>query len=281
MSKSVLKNRKPSLNAFDLTQLAHFDYQCVQRAADTQSRQLFKFECDGQGYWLKTQQFCSQVENQWREQGFQREIDLYQNSADAACILPSQYIQLPLGFLDLKYPSQALILPDAKPLFVGVADIQGDIDDIKHRIFMALHALQALHERGWIHADLKRAHFVEYQHRGYLLDFEQVQRPDQKNQDLHATPRYMAPELFQGSSKSIQTDLYALGIVLLEWLSGEKLAAKTYDQWAVLHCQNLNIDLSAPFQGFSKLLQGLLAKRAEARFADIYAVKRFLMTEIE
>lgn len=48
----------------------------------------------------------------------------------------------------------------------------------------------------------------------------------------------MAPELFHGANKTVQSDLYALGIVLYEWLTQTRLQANSYHEWAVLHCQN-------------------------------------------
>ena len=91
----------------------------------------------------------------------------------------------------------------------------------------------------------------------------------------------MAPELFHGEAKTVQTDLYALGIILLEWLTDQRLQAASYQDWAYLHCQSLNIALPEPFQGFSPLLQGLLAKQQSQRWQNTMAAKRCLMTEIE
>lgn len=265
---------------FELDQLSQLELQCMPRASETKSRQLFRFQFNGQCYWLKVQENDPAPDTQWRQQGFQRELEIYTQMAESSSTLPYQYLLLPIGFCGCTYPSQALILPDTQPIFtLPAAELSKDA--ILHRIFLALNALQGLHGRGLIHADLKRTHMVEYQKRAYLLDFEQVHIPNQEKADTHATPRYMAPELFQGQPKSIQTDLYALGIVLLEWLSGEKLAAQSYQEWAILHCQQLNIRLDRSFQCFSKLLQGLLAKQTDQRFSDIYAVNRFLMTEIE
>ena len=66
----------------------------------------------------------------------------------------------------------------------------------------------------------------------------------------------MAPELFHGTRKNIQSDLYAFGVVLYEWLSQIRLQANTYHDWAVLHCQNLNIQLPDSFQIFTRYWWG-------------------------
>ncbi|KCX88391.1 tyrosine kinase family protein [Acinetobacter sp. 72431] len=85
---------------------------------------------------------------------------------------------------------------------------------------------------------------------------------------MDATPRYMAPELFRGGYKSIQSDLYAFGIVLYEWLTQTRLEASSYRDWAVLHCQNLTIQLPTQFLIFLPLLVGLLQKQQQNRFSN-------------
>ena len=37
---------------------------------------------------------------------------------------------------------------------------------------------------------------------------------------MSGTPRYMAPELFNGAPASVQSDIYSLGVTLFEWLMG-------------------------------------------------------------
>ena len=68
----------------------------------------------------------------------------------------------------------------------------------------------------------------------------------------------MAPELFHGEIKTVRTDLYALGVILYEWLSGKRLIARNYQDWAVLHCQTLKIrlpDVFIPFFRFKWLVK--------------------------
>ena len=156
-------------------------------------------------------------------------------------------------------------------------------DHVIHIIFKMLNAVEELHQMGWIHADLKASHFLLDGSTCKLIDFEQSQRIGEIScqKALTATPRYMAPELFHGKAKTVQTDLYALGIILLEWLTDQRLQASSYQDWAYLHCQFLKIALPEPFQGFSPLLHGLLAKQKSQRWQNTMAAKRCLMTEIE
>ena len=80
----------------------------------------------------------------------------------------------------------------------------------------------------------------------------------------------MAPELFHGANKTVQSDLYALGIVLYEWLTQTRLQANSYHEWAVLHCQKLNVELPSLFQVFLPLLSGLLQKQQQNRFSNVH-----------
>ena len=250
----------------------------------TFGRSLFSFEYQQQHYWLKTQ--AGNV-NQSYEAGFLNELAFYQQYADQPhssntmpdFLLPFQVIA------HLKMDGQpesgraALILSHTEPLFYDCAGMS--LNEIKETLLNVLDVVDQLHQLGWIHADLKREHFVHYQQRVCLIDFEQVQKINspQNVQSLTATPRYMAPELFHAEEKTVQTDIYALGIVFYEWLTGQRLTAGNYQDWAYLHCQRLSIELSEQFGPFKKLLSGMLAKQKEQRFTSIYAVKQCLLTE--
>ena len=91
----------------------------------------------------------------------------------------------------------------------------------------------------------------------------------------------MAPELFQGQAKSLQSEVYALGVIFYEWLSGQRLQATDYLDWAFLHCQRLKVELPQHLQAFQGLLEEMLSKQKQHRLADFQAVKDYLMTEIE
>ena len=280
----------PRKNKQNLLQFNAEDIDCFNLILKTKpksltfGRSLFSFEYQQQHYWLKTQ--AGNV-NQSYEAGFLNELAFYQQYADQPhssntmpdFLLPFQVIA------HLKMDGQpelgraALILSHAEPLFNDCAGMS--LNEIKERLLNVLDVIDQLHQLGWIHADLKREHFVQYQQRVCLIDFEQVQKINspQNVQSLTATPRYMAPELFHAEEKTVQTDIYALGIVFYEWLTGQRLTAGNYQDWAYLHCQRLSIELSEQFGPFKKLLSGMLAKQKEQRFTSIYAVKQCLLTE--
>ncbi|WP_216934271.1 MULTISPECIES: protein kinase [unclassified Acinetobacter] len=236
--------------------------------------------------WLKTQippRSDSLQSSQHAELGWQRELDFYQvhaSSNDLDFFLPHQIIQHPFTINHENF-EQALILVDAPAHFYVMPHLQS-VTQIRQHLLQAVEPLICLQELGYLHADLKQEHFVNDQGRVCLLDFEHVQTLHQNDlYELNATPRYMAPELFQGHVKTVQSEVYALGIIFYEWLSGQRLQASNYLEWALLHCQRLKIELPEHLQAFRGLIVEMLGKQQQHRLADFKAVRDYLMTEIE
>jgi serine/threonine protein kinase len=88
-------------------------------------------------------------------------------------------------------------------------------------------ALDAAHERGLVHRDIKPANILVAQpsERAFLTDFgvakEITGRGLTKTGYFIGTFEYAAPEQIEGKTVDGRTDLYALGCVLYECLSGE------------------------------------------------------------
>ena len=92
-----------------------------------------------------------------------------------------------------------------------------------------LSALDALHRRWIVHRDLKPSNVFLSTHGVKLLDFGLARPVDTALLDATAltlpgmllgTPRYMAPEQARGLEVDARTDLFAIGAVLFEMLSG-------------------------------------------------------------
>lgn len=244
-------------------------------------RRLYRFECAGQTYWLKAQICSDSLDMQVAAQGLAREISFYQNMQNRIeGLLPYQFIEHELIIEDERFVS-ALVFADAEAYF-ACDPTRMNLDEVKIHLFNAIQLLERLYLHGYLHADLKQEHFVRYAGQVCLIDFEHVLDVHHPmTQPLSATPRYMAAELFHSDAKSLHSDIYALGIIIYEWLAGQRLQAKTYQDWAVLHCQSLEIHLPTQFQAFTPLLQGFLAKQKQQRLHDFSTIKRMLLIEIE
>jgi serine/threonine-protein kinase len=86
-------------------------------------------------------------------------------------------------------------------------------------------ALAAVHKSGLLHGDIKANNVMrEEGGRIVLMDFglgSPMQREGKPGAGLSGTPAYMAPELFQSRSATIQTDIYALGVLLFHLVTGD------------------------------------------------------------
>ena len=85
--------------------------------------------------------------------------------------------------------------------------------------------LAEAHRAGIIHKDLKTANIIlsrrpDGNPRAVITDFGLAGEPAPDSGDLAGTPRYMAPELWRGAAASKASDVYALGVILYEMVTG-------------------------------------------------------------
>lgn len=88
-------------------------------------------------------------------------------------------------------------------------------------------ALQVAHDEGILHRDIKPSNILVDRY-GFskLIDFgvasgRKIVMPDGEETVVDGTLNYMAPEILDGMSPSVQTDIYALGLVLYEMLTAQ------------------------------------------------------------
>jgi serine/threonine-protein kinase len=111
-------------------------------------------------------------------------------------------------------------------------------------------SLQEAHEKGIVHRDLKPANIQLLTRAGEddyvkVLDFgiakknEPASKQDQKltrQGTILGTPPYMSPEQFKGGELDARSDIYSLGVMAYEMLSGRlPFEADTPWQWATQH----------------------------------------------
>ena len=86
-------------------------------------------------------------------------------------------------------------------------------------------ALGYAHHRGYVHCDIKPANvMLDSGGKVYLADFGIARHADSTTTTLAGagTPAYMAPEQIRGESVGPATDIYALGVLLFELLTGRR-----------------------------------------------------------
>jgi serine/threonine-protein kinase len=99
--------------------------------------------------------------------------------------------------------------------------------------------LAAAHDKGVLHRDLKPANImIDGRGQARIADFGIAVEatPDAAATDDSGTLAYMAPERFAGKPATVQSDLYALGLILYETYTGKSaFAATTQGEWRRAH----------------------------------------------
>jgi len=84
--------------------------------------------------------------------------------------------------------------------------------------------LAAAHERGVIHRDLKPANvMIDGRGRAHITDFGLAIVSGDPQRGIAGTPVYMAPEQLSGEEVTTAADVYALGLIVWEMLTGKRL----------------------------------------------------------
>ena len=89
------------------------------------------------------------------------------------------------------------------------------------------------------------------------------------------TPAYLAPERWQGQGATLQSDIYAFGIMLYEILAGERPfkidnpSGAPLREWATQHCQQAIATLPLEYRRYQRIINKALAKRIEKRYQSM------------
>ncbi len=159
------------------------------------------------------------------------------------------------------------------------------IDTTAHMLEQICFALHAAHRIGVIHRDLKPANvLLDEDSNAYLADFgiaKNLGDPDFENQTqadaIIGSPQYMSPEQIRSLSIRPQTDVYCLGVMLYEMLTGTlPFAGPTPFDMIQQHINTPMPPLSAHKSGLPAALDAVIrratAKDPEERYNDVLSL---------
>jgi serine/threonine protein kinase len=139
-----------------------------------------------------------------------------------------------------------------------------------------LTGLAAIHEARVVHADIKSNNvLIDDQDRVTIIDFglaRTLSREIPRENMLAGTPAFMAPETISGAAPSVAADIYAVGVILYEMLTGMTPFAHSSDIFdAHLHEPVVVPSLRNPdakiTMEIDRLVLRALSKEASDRFA--------------
>ena len=121
----------------------------------------------------------------------------------------------------------AIELVEGRTLRDLIAERPLPLDDALDMADKICAGLQAAHEKGIVHRDMKPGNvMVTAQGQVKIMDFGVAQLADQtritNTGTAVGTPAYMSPEQAQGKAVDRRTDIWSLGVVLYEMMSGKR-----------------------------------------------------------
>lgn len=126
-------------------------------------------------------------------------------------------------------PFLVMELVEGEPIDTWCDRHQLDVE-VRLRLFLAVcDAVRYAHRALVVHRDLKPSNILVHDGDVKLLDFgiarlleERGTQADTRLMDRRVTPEYAAPEQIRGEPPTTSADVYALGVILYELLTGER-----------------------------------------------------------
>ncbi|RMG51389.1 MAG: serine/threonine protein kinase [Gammaproteobacteria bacterium] len=139
-----------------------------------------------------------------------------------------------------------------------------------------LAALDHIHRKGFVHRDIKPENIFLCRSRGpVLMDFGIARQVDRNTRFTEAgmaigTPHYMSPEQARGEKTDHLTDIYAVGVMIYEALTG-RVPFDAADSFAIAikHIQDVAAPLPAELERLQPLIDKALAKVGSDRYQTV------------
>lgn len=134
------------------------------------------------------------------------------------------------------------------------------------------------HEQGFIHRDIKPENILfRKDGTAVLTDFGIAKVQDSIGEMTRmgyttGTAQYMSPEQASTGHLDYRSDLYSLGLVVFEMLSGERVCkADSFAQAVYQHTLQPPPTLPVVYRAFQPVMQNVLAKQPEQRYRNVEA----------
>jgi len=183
-------------------------------------------------------------------------------------------------------------------LYISMEYVEGG--DLKSRMKSPLEPLEALnyiytigsgldvaHKSGIIHRDVKPANILFRDDETLLLTDFGIAKQVNLDSDLTATgmfigsPNYISPEQAVGEEIDGRTDIYSLGCIFYEMLTGKKpYQAKNVLDIVIQHKQAPIPTLAAEHKDFQPLLNKMMAKDPKDRFENAAIMNGYIESQI-
>ena len=163
---------------------------------------------------------------------------------------------------------------------------QADINSVRPLIEQMVAGVRAFHRQEMIHQDLKPGNIMIDSHGVVkVIDFgstkiagiQEINTPIIRG-ELLGTQGYAAPEYFQGYPGTVQSDLYSIGVIAYEMLTGQHpyggpLSARSLQKVSYLSSSHINPDIPV-------WIDGALEKAVQINPAHRYDVMSEFITDL-
>lgn len=181
-------------------------------------------------------------------------------------------------------------------IFISMEYVEGG--DLKDRLLSKVFApveaidivekvaagLAAAHENGIVHRDVKPGNILFRRDGTPLLSDFGIAKRLTNDSDLTSTgmfvgsPNYMAPEQSESGPIDGRADIYSLGVILYEMLTGARAyAADSVIDVILMHKKAPVPKLPAGLEQYQELLNLMMAKSRKDRFRDAQSLRHFIV----
>ncbi|MCB1887054.1 MAG: serine/threonine protein kinase [Rhodocyclaceae bacterium] len=156
-------------------------------------------------------------------------------------------------------------------------------------VMQLLDGLAYAHEQGVVHRDIKPSNLIiTSQGKVKITDFGVARLQSSELTQVGTvigTPSYMSPEQFMGLAADARSDVFSVGVMLYELLTGQRPFTGSMESLAYRICHEnptpaSQVQPSVP-QAFERIIDRALTKRAEERFPTAGAFRDTLRLALE